>query len=79
MISNPQPFNRNAYVQNDPVNFVDPTGLDPCTDENGNPIDCGPPNDPEDIVRVNTYAPYLFGPYFLYQPLSVAAQISLSL
>jgi RHS repeat-associated protein len=27
--SNPQSFNRYAYVQNDPVNFVDPLGLDP--------------------------------------------------
>ena len=27
--SNPQSFNRYAYVQNDPVNFVDPAGLDP--------------------------------------------------
>jgi RHS repeat-associated protein len=26
-ITNPQSFNRYSYVQNDPVNFVDPTGL----------------------------------------------------
>ena len=26
--ANPQSFNRYAYVQNDPVNFVDPSGLD---------------------------------------------------
>ena len=30
--TNPQSFNRFAYVQNDPVNFVDPTGLDPDID-----------------------------------------------
>jgi len=28
-LSNPQSFNRYAYVQNDPVNFMDPLGLDP--------------------------------------------------
>jgi RHS repeat-associated protein len=26
---NPQSFNRYAYTQNDPVNFIDPSGLDP--------------------------------------------------
>jgi RHS repeat-associated protein len=28
-MTNPQSFNRYAYVNNDPVNFVDPLGLDP--------------------------------------------------
>ncbi len=27
--NNPQSFNRYSYVQNDPVNFADPTGLTP--------------------------------------------------
>src|SRR5687767_4299639 len=27
--TNPQSFNRYSYVQNDPVNFVDPSGLNP--------------------------------------------------
>ncbi len=27
-IANPQSFNRYSYVQNDPVNFIDPSGLD---------------------------------------------------
>lgn len=42
-------------MQNDPVNYVDPTGLDgdgECKDEQGNPVDCGPPVPPEDIVRI---------------------------
>jgi RHS repeat-associated protein len=32
-ITNPQSFNRYAYAGNDPVNFVDPTGLDECVDD----------------------------------------------
>jgi RHS repeat-associated protein len=36
-LTNPQSFNRYAYVQNEPVNSVDPSGLLPCTfDAEGN-------------------------------------------
>jgi RHS repeat-associated protein len=31
-LTNPQSFNRYAFVNNDPVNFVDPSGLDPDID-----------------------------------------------
>src|SRR5229473_2475245 len=31
--TDPQSFNRYAYTQNDPVNFVDPTGLGMCSAE----------------------------------------------
>ncbi len=31
-VGNPQSFNRYAYVQNDPVNFVDPSGLEQCSE-----------------------------------------------
>jgi RHS repeat-associated protein len=46
-IGKPQSFNRFAYVRSDPVNLVDPSGLD------GDPDIC-----PECIIRTFTWAPY---------------------
>jgi len=55
-LTNPQSFNRYAYVQNDPVNFVDPSGLmmrECGTNEFGDPIYCTATSD--------TFADRLFG------------------
>jgi len=51
-LGDPQSFNRYAYVQNDPVNFVDPTGLDDdfLNDE-----------DHPEVISTNTTAGRLWG------------------
>src|SRR5712691_10311458 len=51
-LANPQSFNRYSYTQNDPVNFVDPTGL-----QDGPPQGGWPPGPPE-IIKTWTWAPY---------------------
>jgi RHS repeat-associated protein len=52
-LTDPQSFNRYAYVQNDPVNFVDPSGLMPqqCYDANYLPIKC--PTTGYDVLRID--------------------------
>jgi RHS repeat-associated protein len=55
-LGNPQSLNRYAYVGNDPVNFVDPTGLDRCVDvDTGVVFEC--PSDAEigETVRINIW------------------------
>ncbi|HEX6717902.1 MAG TPA: RHS repeat-associated core domain-containing protein, partial [Pyrinomonadaceae bacterium] len=65
--TDPQSFNRYSYVQNDPVNFVDPSGLD-ANDELGPPppvptlTQPAPPEPPPgewDTVVFNTWDTYL--------------------
>lgn len=41
-MSDPQSFNRYSYVQSDPVNFVDPTGLDFCYGDTLLPSEASP-------------------------------------
>lgn len=59
-LTDPQSFNRYSYAQNDPVNFVDPSGLDP-NDPLGAPPPVPtltPPAGPVDVITTNTWAPY---------------------
>jgi hypothetical protein len=64
-LTNPQSFNRYSYVQNDPVNFVDPTGLDGVDDLG--PAPPPPtyvpplPTGPLDVITTNTSAPRFGG------------------
>jgi RHS repeat-associated protein len=48
--ANPQTFNRYAYTQGDPVNLVDPTGLDDCTHEHNTTGRCTISAGPDPIV-----------------------------
>ena len=75
--TNPQSFNRYAYVQNDPVNLVDPTGLEPCTDEQGRTVDC-PHVDDGDIIRTYTLAPAL-SPFYIPASTSGGSDIFVTL
>jgi len=68
-LTDPQSFNRYAYVQNDPVNSVDPTGLDECKDVDGRSVDCGPPVPAGDVIRIYILAPALG---FFYLPASIS-------
>jgi RHS repeat-associated protein len=64
-IANPQSFNRFAYVQNDPVNFLDPTGLVKCWDVVKKEwFECGPPN-PDTVTIDHWEMGSLFGDYFI--------------
>jgi RHS repeat-associated protein len=72
-LSNPQSFNRYPYAQNDPVSFIDPTGLDICYDSRGNTYQCAPEDarwqreNPEVVtnaIATNTSAPRV-GDYML--------------
>ena len=61
-LTDPQSFHRYSYVQSDPVNFVDPTGLDrECIDVDGNIVDCGPDVIDEKLFT-NIWDRYWWGP-----------------
>jgi RHS repeat-associated protein len=49
----PQSFNGYSYTTNDPLNFVDPSGLG----------DEPPPWDPDDVIKIYHSEPYFSGPH----------------
>ncbi|MBL1770924.1 hypothetical protein ELE26_30525, partial [Klebsiella pneumoniae] len=55
-LTDPQSFNRYAYVRNDPVNYVDPTGL---------------VSDEEEVIRIETRAPRWVDDFWLRHALGV--------
>lgn len=57
-LTDPQTFNRYAYVRNSPLQSVDPSGLDPCDDDGG----CLDNSDP---CPIEICGPDLFDPYFI--------------
>jgi RHS repeat-associated protein len=71
-LADPQTLNRYAYVQNDSINLVDPTGLGTCRDSQGNTFPCSDEderwqretNAPSTATRIFTLDS-LFGSYYL--------------
>lgn len=61
---NTQDWNRYSYVRNSPVNYIDPTGYDPCDPDCGGGT-MGPPTEEEffDNLDANTYDPNGFTMY----------------